>query len=406
MAGVVSVLVSPFDQAFVWDKWGEAQAQDVVDHLVEAGVDILYLRVRQCQCYYNSKIDFVGVYFDPEDNIVRAGGGWGMPPDTWRNWNERFHFGANYFQPNGHEWDAAESYVRLAHARGLKIYAFMEQAEAHGWGWNSGYSRKHPDYLTRTFDGKVCADTLSYAYPEVIEFKLNLIREVLAYGFDGIGINFHKGGDHRHARWLNGAYYAHYDPPIIEAFRQQTGRDPALIHHDDPQWVRFRAGYVTDFLRRASRTVRREFPGVAFGAFGMTEGQQLPSRHEHADEQNRLAPARSALEANLEDHETWTQEGLVDFMLAEAVGSYAWDTILPAFRRQIKDPQCQVGVWQITWGRAEQALDDARRAVAAGAQEVHFFQYEPFQPDGAPPYKYADNRPVLKQVCDFVHGKG
>jgi hypothetical protein len=398
------------DSAFIFRRWGEEeQARWNVEQIAETGVDLLYLRVRQCQCYYNSKLDFVGVYFDPDDNNVQAGHGWGMPADAWEDWNEWIHFGPNYFQPSGTEWDAAASYVKLAHEYGLKVYAFMEQAEAHGWGWNSGFSRQHPEYLTRNRDGEVCEGTLSYAYPEVVEFKLNLLREVLAYGFDGLGINLHKGGDHRHPRWQDGVFYAHYDLPIVEAFRRErtpcrsVGRDPFRIPPEDPEWVRFRARYVTEFMRQASRLVRTEYPGVEFGAFGMTKGQMLPTGHWYADGGTSLAPARSALEANLEDHEDWTQEGPVDFLLAEAVGDYAWERILPDFRRQVKDPHCRVGVWQIAWDRAEQALEDAKRAVAAGAQEVHFFQWEPFLPGGLPPYDYRDHRAVLKQVCEFVH---
>src|SRR5690242_6705867 len=113
---IVSVLVSPFDSAFVFRRWGEdEQARVCVRDLARAGVDILYLRVRQSQCFFDSKIDFVGVYYDPEDNIVKSGHGWGMPSHSWQDWNDWVHFGAGYFRPNGNEWDAARSYVRLAH---------------------------------------------------------------------------------------------------------------------------------------------------------------------------------------------------------------------------------------------------------------------------------------------------
>jgi len=95
----------------------------------------------------------------------------------------------------------------------------------------------------------------------------------------------------------------------------------------------------------------------------------------------------------------------VDFLVAKAYRDYDWGHILPNFRCQVHDTNCRVGVWQIVWGRSGEALKDAERAVTAGAQEICFFQYDSFQPGGHPPAQNdPDNRPLLKQVCHFVHG--
>jgi hypothetical protein len=83
---------------------------------------------------------------------------------------------------------------------------------------------------TLGWTSSICA-CASASATTTARWMLNLIREVLAYGFDGIGINLHKGGDHRHPRWMDGVFYAHYDPPIVDAFRKETRRDPARIRH-------------------------------------------------------------------------------------------------------------------------------------------------------------------------------
>ena len=82
----------------------------------------------------------------------------------------------------------------------MEAYAWLEQAEAHGHGWESRFSRELPELLTRNRDRQVVNGNLSFAYPEAIEFRLAILREMLEYRFDGIAIDFQKGGDHRNPR--------------------------------------------------------------------------------------------------------------------------------------------------------------------------------------------------------------
>ena len=63
----------------------------------------------------------------------------------------------------------------------------------------------------------------------------------------------------------SGVWYCTYDEPAVTAFKQITGRDPYQIPNGDEQWVKFRAGYMTDFLSRAREMQKKEFPALKLG---------------------------------------------------------------------------------------------------------------------------------------------
>ena len=51
---------------------------------------------------------------------------------------------------------------------------------------------------------------------------------------------------------------------MADAFREQTGRDPFIIPNGDPEWLQFRAGYVTRFLTELREAIAAAYPGVVF----------------------------------------------------------------------------------------------------------------------------------------------
>ena len=55
-----------------------------------------------------------------------------------------------------------------------------------------------------------------------------------------------------------------YEDAVAAPFREQTGRDPFAIPNDDPEWLRFRAGYVTRFLVELKDAMAAAYPGAVF----------------------------------------------------------------------------------------------------------------------------------------------
>jgi uncharacterized lipoprotein YddW (UPF0748 family) len=80
----------------------------------------------------------------------------------------------------------------------------------------------------------------SYAFPEVQDHMLSLIREV-AEGFDIDGVNL---------GWKRGPQYVGYEAPVIEDFKREYGEDPRGLDENDLRVQRLRAKYVTEFTRK------------------------------------------------------------------------------------------------------------------------------------------------------------
>lgn len=381
-----AAVVSPFDWAWIYGAWGKPAAYLVLDRLHWAGVCKVYLRVRQCQCYYPSRVDMPGIRFWTPENCV-AEGAWGTKGHEWQWWPQAFDFST---------YDAPRLFIDRAHELGMEVYAWLEQAEAHGHGWESRFSHEHPELLTRNRDGGIVRGNLSCGYPEAIAFKLAILREILEYRFDGVAIDFQKGGDHRIPRVDgDGTYYAHYDPPIVEAFKARTGRDPFQIPNSDPDWLCFRAGYVTDFLRQARALQKRFYPDQDFGVMGIPKGKPLPAKvarkgTNHNAAAAATAPAAGPLEGNLEDHSAWTRDGLVDFLVVTPLpqqttpfdaGGYR--SIIQSAKARLQRP-CRLGLWEVVWGARSERVREVVRAAAMigaaeGVEEVVFFQAIAFE---------------------------
>lgn len=146
--------------------------------------------------------------------------------------------------------------------------------------WDHGDSlyRRRPEWRGRDRDGNESA-RLSFAYPEVREHVIETYREMVPYGIDGVCLLYNR----RHP-------LLEYEQPLIDGFRDQYGKDPRDLDPDDPDWLRYRAGVLTGFMREI-----REALGVPITAIVMS------------DEQENMA--------NALDPETWIAAGLVDTLV-------------------------------------------------------------------------------------------
>ena len=135
--------------------------------------------------------------------------------------------------------------VEEAHRQGIPINATLRMNADYGGDvaktFNGEFYWKHLDQRIVNRNGSR-AYNLSYAYPEVRDFRLAIIREVASnYDVDGIHLNFL-----RHPPFFG------YDPPLVAAFRKAYGTEPKK---DDPRWHRLRADIMTAYIRRIRRTL-------------------------------------------------------------------------------------------------------------------------------------------------------
>lgn len=405
-----SMLVNLFDWTILWGTWGKPGVYYILDRARQAGIQRIYVRMKHCQCYYDTRIDTPAAAFDEDSVPVRFPARWRMTGTEW-TWINRF--------VNFDEFDPVPVFIEGAREMGMEVYAFLEHVEEHGWGWPSKFMQEHPEYLTRNRMNQVVRGQLSYAYPQVIDYKLAILREVLSYGFDGVLLDFIKGSDHRWERFDETGYnITHYDPPALEAFAAKTGRDAWQVPNGDPEWVAFRADYMTAYLRQARQLQRDLYPDIEFGVSGWEKGKGAPikgwqdpnvvKRPDLAENPVPVAPLVSALAA-FEDHEVWNREGLLDYFISskdfyfnfdasggfspnEAGGSIAqiWSE-MPGLER--------VGAWVSTWAlNADMVREMSRVAVQAGATELFYFQDSAFQ--------WNNTWPALREAVQELAGVG
>ncbi len=221
------------------------------------------------------------------------------------------------------EFDPMAAAKKTAHELGLEFLVWHEVkgAEAHGWLLHSSFVKEHPELLSTNRLNLVSKSELSWAAPEVMRHRVATFKEVLAYEPDGIWIDHIKGGDVSVPIYDADGYYSMgYDKYMVEAFQTKTGRDPWQIPNKDPQWLAFRAAFMTDYMRQIRRAQQESFPNVKLGSLGASIGYThscwyLPIPVENHPNQAITTRLASPL-GNLEDHETWTRENLIDALCA------------------------------------------------------------------------------------------
>ena len=97
------------------------------------------------------------------------------------------------------KFDPLAEAVTYGHKIGLQIHAWVSiNEDDHGWGLQSDYSKKHPEFRWRGRNAKVYRSQLSFAFAQVRRYKLAILKELLAnYRLDGIFLDWIRTGDVR-----------------------------------------------------------------------------------------------------------------------------------------------------------------------------------------------------------------
>lgn len=171
----------------------------------------------------------------------------------------------------------------------------------------SEFANNNPKWAEIGRDGWLDASRLCYAIPEYRAERVAILAEAARIGCDGLVLDFCRQPP-----------AVRYHPAFVNEYRTRTGHDARTLTLADRDafldWCRFRASYVTEFLRELK---------AALDPFRERYDRVVPVQ---------VRIPNDGLEANLIagfDVETWCADGLIDEIALSELqwlsGYYDWD---------------------------------------------------------------------------------
>ncbi len=268
-------------------------------------------------------------------------------------------------------FDPLAEAVLYGHSIGLEIWAWVTVNEDdHGWGLQSEFSKKHPQFRWQHRNGKPYYSQLSFVYPEVRKYKLKILEELMAnYKLDGFFLDWIRTGDVRDNPQNDPAGVADYgyEKPLLEKWRKRTGKKDAtaLPANDDEAWTRLRAEPQTEFMREVRGWMNHQRPRLPIAAM---VGHPWHYR-------GMQDPINGNLRGLLLDVHTWSREGLMNAVVA--AGYYrTGGNAESAYRALYEETEGRVDVWDYAWVPQNVADLNQTLAVAGnlGAKQVLFWE--------------------------------
>ena len=294
----ISVFNDHLDWMWTYGNWGNPGMHHIFQRYQQAHIQRVYLRTHDgslAQYPSHATTPYRGIIDVHGKDILDR-------PRDWYTWRG-VGFDCTAFDP-------LKSAAEIAPQSGVDLWFYatpLLDCDT-GNGWKGEFAKAHPKWYRVFRDGTVSDTNMSFAYPEVMEYKLATIRELLAYDVKGILLDLVRQHCFKPGSQLlddHGVCRAMYEPPIVEAFRRKTGRDAMAIPNDDEAWMRFRADCNTAYIRRVRELIHAVKPGVQLGVMVRGIG--------HGGAQHRGDPYRECLL----DVSGWAKEGLIDQLVGD-----------------------------------------------------------------------------------------
>ncbi|HZL36304.1 MAG TPA: family 10 glycosylhydrolase [Tepidisphaeraceae bacterium] len=362
--------------------WGEAGVRHMLDACKACGWSRIYWRVLDGgRAMYKSRLVKAEGKWD-EDSF------WRPKSEQDRRLMEKITAGmtaarreeilGKFESLDYQHFDPLASAIRYGHQIGLQIHAWVSiNEDDHGWGLQSDFSKRHPEFRWRRRDGRVYHSQLSFAFPEVREYKLAILGELLdGYAIDGLFLDWIRTGDVRDNPQTDPAGVADsgYEQPLIDACKSQLGVDPRQIPKGDAPWIAIRAAPQTTFMREVRKLVDARKPRVPIAVL---VGHPWHYR-------GMLNKIDGNLRGLLLDVGAWAREALMD---AAVAAGYYRDGGTPklAWNALRKETAGKVDVWTYAWVPQNVAEFEASYKLARelGAGQILFWEAD-----------YIDDRPI------------
>lgn len=152
--------------------------------------------------------------------------------------------------------DPLESCVRHAHKHGLQVYPEVTIFDSLYYAPPTEFFQRHPEYTWVSRDGqKHIPGVPCYAYSEVRQYRVEQMKELCAYGIDGIKLcpRSHSPWPGRKAGGGNeGSRGYGFNEPVVAEYLRRYGKDPRQARPDSLDELRFvqlKGDFLTQFLR-------------------------------------------------------------------------------------------------------------------------------------------------------------
>ncbi len=238
--------------------------------------------------------------------------------------------------------DPLTTVIEYAHSFGLELHGMYLVG---GWvyppnhGFESKFYYQHPQWRCVSRSGRPVT-RMSYAFAGVRNFLLALFREVAERGADGINLGF-----------VRGLPCLLYEQPMIDGFQQLHNQDPRDLPENDPLWLRFKAGVMTEFMR----ALRNELNQVGAEQGRTIQLSAYVLNNEALNLEHALDPA------------AWAREGLVDFIIPYPLHN-VMDMDIAAFVKMTRGTQCKV--YPEVMPRRQSPADYREKALSFYAEGV------------------------------------
>jgi hypothetical protein len=178
--------------------------------------------------------------------------------------------------------------------------------------FNSEFWHAHPEFHQRSTAGKTLT-RLSYAFPEVREFKLGIIREAAQRDISGINLDFQ-----RHPNFFD------HEEPMLEDYRKKYDDNPLKVPSTDPRWDSIKAKHMTAFVS-GTRAI--------LDAAGKEKGRRIGLSVRIDWEKYRTWGC---------DIETWIKNGWIDYLVVGQYGLGGYEFDITPFVAMAKGTGCAV----------------------------------------------------------------
>lgn len=183
---------------------------------------------------------------------------------------------------------------------------------------------------------------VSYAFPEVRKFMVDMMSEPMAKGVDGIALCY-----------VRGPRYVGYEKPVVDEYIKRYGKDPRKLPEDDLKLQELQGEYLTMFMRDLRKAADKH--GKKLG-----KKIKIAAWTEWSDERMKQCGY---------DVDTWIDEGLVDCLL----------TIGPQrIVKKAKEKGCEVYAYGSGGGNITDVAD-VTHAYASGMDGIVFWDLDGVQ---------------------------